>query len=58
MCHAEQLRVQISKHGQTNEEKADDIDEPDKDAIIEHLEHRLRITENENEAFIEKRESF
>ena len=53
-----ELRRQLSQKGEINREiveaaaKNDTID--DRDTIIEHLESRLNITEDDHEAFIEK----
>jgi len=54
-----ELRRQLSKKGENSEEIVEDeavteANSDDKEAIIEHLESRLNIAEEEHEAFIEK----
>ena len=56
---AVELRRQLSKKGENSEEIVEDeavteANSDDKEAIIEHLESRLNIAEEEHEAFIEK----
>ena len=56
---AVELRRQLSKKGENSEEIVEDeavteANTDDKEAIIEHLESRLNIAEEEHEAFIEK----
>ena len=54
-----ELRRQLSKKGENNheeivEDEANVANSDDKEAIIEHLESRLNIAEEEHEAFTEK----
>ena len=53
-----ELRRQLSKKGENNHEEIEDeanvAKSDDKEAIIEHLESRLNIAEDEHEAFTEK----
>ena len=53
-----ELRRQLSKKGENSEEIVEDeanvANSDDKEAIIEHLESRLNIAEEEHEAFTEK----
>ena len=55
---AVELRRQLSKKGENSEEIVEDeanvANSDDKEAIIEHLESRLNIAEEEHEAFTEK----
>ena len=54
-----ELRRQLSKKGENSEEIVEDeavteANSDDKEAIIEHLESRLNIAEEEHEAFTDK----
>ena len=54
-----ELRRQLSKKGENNheeivEDEANVANSDDKEAIIEHLESRLNIAEEEHEAFTDK----
>jgi len=49
---ADQLRLNLSQKGET---EVDSIENDEKEAIIAHLQNRLKITEQEHDTFIEKR---